>query len=232
MYVYTHHFERTRSVIFSSVDIQIRKIKISVQASSRALAPTRHEPLVLHVVYFDRGKIWVLPCRNSTAPTGGPGLSASRGGEGERGRGLLRDGPALAREQAECGVCVGPRGSGPRGEAGLAREGNKLGRGEREKRAGPGLSWWASGMGFGLGCFGFGFGFSFSFYFFSFLNLIQTKFEFKYKFEFKPHSIKSMHQHECNTKIKPMINFKSLRNKIELNTLLITINLRNVNKAN
>ena len=90
-----------------------------------------------------------------------------------------------------------------RGEVGC---GERLGRPEREtnwaagrgeKRAGPGLSWWASGMGFGLGCFGFGFGFSFSFYFFSFLNLIQTKFEFKYKFEFKPHSIKSIHQHEC-----------------------------------
>ena len=97
------------------------------------------------------------------APIGGPGLSVSRGGEGERGRGLLRDGPALAREQAECGVCVEPRGSGPRGEAGSAREGNKLGHGEREKRAGPGLSWWASGMGFGLGCFGFGFLFYFFF---------------------------------------------------------------------
>ena len=34
---------------------------------------------------------------------------------------------------------------------------------------------------------------------FSFLFLIQTKFEFKYNFEFKPHSNKSMHQHECNT---------------------------------
>jgi len=39
------------------------------------------------------------------------------------------------------------------------------------------------------------------------LNLIQTKFEFKYEFEFKPQSNKSMHQHECNTKFKPMINF-------------------------
>ena len=37
---------------------------------------------------------------------------------------------------------------------------------------------------------------------------------------------------KCNTKIKPMINFKSLRNKIELNALLNTINLRKVNKAN
>ena len=42
--------------------------------------------------------------------------------------------------------------------------------------------------------------FLFYFLFFSFLNLIQTKFEFKYGFEFKPHSNKSMHQHECDTK--------------------------------
>ena len=46
------------------------------------------------------------------APIGGPGLSASRGGEGERGWGLLRDGPVLAREQAVCGE-VG-RGEGRR----------------------------------------------------------------------------------------------------------------------
>ena len=31
-------------------------------------------------------------------------------------------------------------------------------------------------------------------------NLSQTKVDFKYEFEFKPQSIKSMHQHECNTK--------------------------------
>jgi len=49
--------------------------------------------------------------------------------------------------------------------------------------------------------------FLFYFLFFSFLNLIQTKFEFKYGFEFKPHSNKSMHQHECNTKFKPMVKF-------------------------
>ena len=76
-------------------------------------------------------------------------------------------------------------------------------------------------------------GFGFVFYFpFSFLFLLQTKFEFKFKFEFKQHSNKNMHQHECNTKIKPMINFKSLRNKIELNALLNTINLSKLNKAN
>ena len=37
-------------------------------------------------------------------------------------------------------------------------------------------------------------------FYLSFLFLIQTKFEFKYEFEFKPHSNRSMHQHECNTK--------------------------------
>ena len=89
----------------------------------------------------------------------------------------------------------------------------------------------------GSGCFGYCWAdrvwVSFYFYFyFSFLFLIQTKFEFKYKFEFKQHSSKNMHQHECNTKIKPMTNFKSLRNKIELNALLNTINLRNLNKTN
>ena len=87
---------------------------------------------------------------------------------------------------------------------------------EREKGPGLGLVWvWA--------CFSISS---------SLLFLIQTKFEFKYKFESKPHSNKNMHQHECNTKIKPMTNFKSLRNKIELNALLNTINLRNLNKTN
>ena len=61
------------------------------------------------------------------APTGGPGLSASRGGEGERGRGLWRDGPVLARERAEC----------RRGGAGLlALAGLGCWRG-RGKQAGP-----------------------------------------------------------------------------------------------
>ena len=43
---------------------------------------------------------------------------------------------------------------------------------------------------------------SFPFLFlFLFYFLIQTKFESKTKFEFKPHSNKSMHQHECNNKV-------------------------------
>ena len=50
-------------------------------------------------------------------------------------------------------------------------------------------------------------GFVFYFYFFSFLISNSNKFEFKFEFEFKPHSNKVMHQHECNKKFKPMINF-------------------------
>ena len=96
----------------------------------------------------------------------------------------------------------------------------------RGKGSGPGRSgfgpdegerWAAGWVLFGSGLV-VGLFFLFYFLFFSFLNLIQTKFEFKYGFEFKPHSNKSMHQHECNTKeIKPMINFNYLRNKIRLN---------------
>ena len=55
---------------------------------------------------------------------------------------------------------------------------------------------------------GWVFYFSFLFLFtLSLQNLIQTKFEFKFEFEFKPHSNKIMHQHECNKKFKPVINF-------------------------
>ena len=97
----------------------------------------------------------------------------------------------------------GERGCG-RGVSVLGRSGT--GRGarvwrkwaERVEPAGPD---WAEGFA------GFCFPFLFYFLFFSFLNLIQTKFEFKYGFEFKPHSNKSMHQHECNTKFKPMVKF-------------------------
>ena len=44
--------------------------------------------------------------------------------------------------------------------------------------------------------------------------------------------IKEMLQHDATTKIKPMMNFNYLRNKIRLNAILNTINLRNLNKAN
>ena len=124
-------------------------------------------------------------------------------------------GPGAQGERATRGVTRADWGAGWAGGARALKRGRAL----LAAGAGPGLSWWASGMGFGLGCFGFGF--SFSFYFFSFLNLIQTKFEFKYKFEFKPHSIKSMHQHECNINFfKLRQNFNYLRNKIKLNASL------------
>ena len=80
----------------------------------------------------------------------------------------------------------------PSGDLGRAREGEG-------ERAGPGC-WvldWVS-VGFGLWV-PFLLGFLSTSYCFSIPN--SNKFEFKYKFEFKPHSIKSMHQHECNTKI-------------------------------
>ena len=92
--------------------------------------------------------------------------------------------------------------SGP--SAGLA-EREKLGRPVRGRRAGPGegngpagergglrvglRSWVWAGLTLGVGLLSISL----------LLNLIQTKFEFKYEFEFKPHSNKSVHQHECNT---------------------------------
>ena len=61
----------------------------------------------------------------------------------------------------------------------------------------------------GAGCgFGFEFGFWVFLYFSPFLNPIQTQpklVEFKFEFEFNANTqtIKTMHQHECNNKIKP-----------------------------
>jgi hypothetical protein len=134
--------------------------------------------------------------------SGGPVLSASRKKEardaGQAGKRADRGNWAAQAggERQACGVgrvCV--EDAGPSGEeAGSARGGNKRG---------LGLLW--AGI-WDLGCYGFGFWVLF-FLFYSFLNLIQTKFEFKFEFEFKPHSIKIMHQHECNQKFKPRINF-------------------------
>ena len=103
--------------------------------------------------------------------------------------------------------CAGSWAAGRR--AGPAGERNRAGRRERGAWVGFGtkLGWVLLGFGLALG-------FGLLFYFpFSFLFLLQTKFEFKSKFEFKPHSNKIMHQHECNKKFKPMINFNYLRNK-------------------
>ena len=156
----------------------------------------------------------------------GPGV----GGNGRAGGERLRCGPAGRSRRRQVG---------PAAQEGRARSEPGCGAGVlgwQRKRAwaaealGRSGSGWARGKGSGPRI---SVGFGFVFYFpFSFLFLLQTKFEFKYKFEFKQHSNKNMHQHECNTRIKPMINFKSLRNKIELNALLNTINLRKVNKAN
>ena len=91
----------------------------------------------------------------------------------------------------------GPReeqaGGGELGRGtGLGREKSGSRAEEKERERGLGRPGWVLGWVW----------FPFSILFLSsFLFLIQTKFEFKYKFEFKPHSIKSMHQHECNTKI-------------------------------
>ena len=136
--------------------------------------------------------------RKVTSLASGVGLTVAgeRDVAGEAGRGLgCSWASALARARA-LGRGEG-RGCWARGER-LGRLG--LGSGKREGGSdGPDWVgfWFQVGLGFLF----------FSFYFFSFLNLNQTKFEFKYKFEFKPHSNKCMHQHECNTKFKPMINF-------------------------
>ena len=115
-------------------------------------------------------------------------------------RGWARGRWVLAMGRAGPERCAGEGGNGPQ---------------EREKEtwAGPGV-WalvWAArkGLDWVLVCWALGLGFlSFSIPYSSpFLNLFQTKFEFKYKFEFKPHSNKSMHQHECNIKSKPMMKF-------------------------
>ena len=146
------------------------------------------------------------------------GPAWQRGGKATRGRALARvrrgDGPGT---RARCaGWRAGPAGScwaewglGPRGEergwrvgpAGLSRRG---GGGPLASGLGEGTEVWAAGLGWGDGLSLVLGSFSNSS---SLLFLIQTKIEFKYKFEFKPHSNKSMHQHECNTKFKPMIKF-------------------------
>jgi len=102
----------------------------------------------------------------------------------------------VARLRAEGVTC----GLGLPGEREREEEADRAGLGRAAgpaQKVGPrGGRWvWAGKLGFA---------FSISILF---LFLIQTKVEFKYKFEFKPHSNKSMHQHECNTKFKPMIKF-------------------------
>ena len=92
-----------------------------------------------------------------------------------------------------------------------------------------------AGLGFGLGK-GLGFLLTFSISIFLFLVLIQTKlFEFKQNLNSTPmHSNKKKPCTSMNAtqKFNPMINFNYLSHKIELNAILDTINLRNLNKAN
>jgi len=76
------------------------------------------------------------------------------------------------------------------------RESGPSGGGWPAGRASGGVASWAGARVWVLGWVWFPFSILFLS---SFQFLMQTKFEFKYKFEFKPHSIKSMHQHECNT---------------------------------
>ena len=101
--------------------------------------------------------------------------------------------------RAGAGEGKAERWTGPALAAGPTRkekEEKELGSGSRAagERRGLGRAWglgsWA-GLTLGVGLLSISL----------LLNLIQTK------FEFKPQSNKSMHQHECNTKFKPMINF-------------------------
>ena len=139
---------------------------------------------------------------------------------GDRGFGCAGEGDGTGRwartvsglgQRATLVGGTGGSGRMTRGRAGGCASGGAglgawaLGTGLGPSWAGPGV-WalvWAArkGLDWVLVCWALGLGFlSFSIPYSSpFLNLFQTKFEFKYEFEFKPHSNKSMHQHECNT---------------------------------
>jgi hypothetical protein len=129
------------------------------------------------------------------------GRGVSETGETGDVRGVRAGYCASARWAGGAALLAGPAqpGRGGSGRCGLGWPSGKREMG------------WAAGQ---AGCWVLGCGFGFVFYFpFCFLftlsiqNLIQTKFEFKFEFESKPHSNKIMHQHECNKKCKPMINF-------------------------
>ena len=142
--------------------------------------------------------------------TGGVRLSAEAAGAGRwagvRERGAERGagcGPGDARARGS-GACFA--GCGPCGAMVSWAERARLVDDAREGGAGRAEADWAAGKEKGRVVLGLGYG-SLFYFPFSFLFLLQTKFEFKSKFEFKPHSNKIMHQHECNKKFKPMINF-------------------------
>ena len=148
----------------------------------------------------------------------GPGPSAGWGSGrrwrvGPAGQGGRRAARASGRlRERGCGAGRVGAGYWPWAELGRSAALGKGGTGRRRERRRPGPRWagpgvwalvWAArkGLDWVLVCWALGLGFlSFSIPYSSpFLNLFQTKFEFKYEFEFKPHSNKSMHQHECNT---------------------------------
>ena len=144
----------------------------------------------------------------------GTGRRASRGAPAG-GAGASAAWEQAERAAARAGGCGAGRvgaGSWPWAELGRSAALGKGGTGRMRERRRPGPRWagpgvwalvWAArkGLDWVLVCWALGLGFlSFSIPYSSpFLNLFQTKFEFKYEFEFKPHSNKSMHQHECNT---------------------------------
>jgi len=145
----------------------------------------------------DHGNALLRGATGKAEPTGGVGRAGSQGSRPararaglrvrERGRGLAE---ALAWARAGLGRARGKKSSGPKGEGCVGWVWNQAGLGS--------FGFWASSRVWAPFLFSF---------LFSFLNLIQSKFEFKFEFEFKPHSNKIMHQHECNKKFKPMINF-------------------------
>ena len=111
------------------------------------------------------------------------------------------------------------RGSGTAGWAGSGWTGEGAGR--------CGLGWCWAVAGFWAWFFSI-------FFLLSFLNYTQTKLNSNSNLNsiLALNQIKEMLRHDATTKIKPMINFNYLRNKIRLNAILNTINLRNLNKAN
>ena len=127
--------------------------------------------------------------RGRRAMTGGPGAQRDGAGNVCGRRGLRLTGGPWRSDGASAGR-LGENGSASV-IGWLKRRCWAGGAAGPAQKVGPrGGRWvWAGKLGLGL--------LSISL----FPNLIQTKFEFKYEFEFNPQSNKSMHQHECNTKI-------------------------------
>ena len=133
--------------------------------------------------------------------------SGSAGRTGPRGAGQA--GERAGQVARARGKAVGK--SGPRGERAVA------GFGWAEWGAGVGPAWDSAGPGTWVGFELLGW---FSFSNFNSISYFYFKQSLNSNKNLKSNhtqTIKTMHQHECNTKIKPMINFNHLRNKIRLN---------------